>query len=599
MTWYRGLRAAIAAFALLVLEPLAAAQLVINEVDYDQPSTDTAEFIEIANTGGAPVNLDTWSIELVGGDGNVYDTIDLPDLELAAGDYYVVCGDPANVPSCDLDDDTDSNFIQNGSPDALRLLDGAVVQDAVSYEGSVAGAVEGTGDSGDSDQPLLAMARFPDGVDSGDNEADFSVRCITPGAANGAAASLCSCGDGTVDDGESCDDGGANGTTECGCTSSCEYVAASEPCGSQEPGVCDEPDICDGAGACDPNPTPEGGACGSGEDTDCTDADSCDQFGNCVSNDEGDGVACGDQSDTDCTDPDTCSGGECAPNHQAPDSPCGDSTDSECSDPDTCDTSGVCVPNHATPGTGCGDDGDGDCSNPDQCDGSGACAPNDEPDGTSCADDEFCDGAEICMDAECVDAAVPCADGEFCDEDGELCTGVCGNGIVTGDEACDDENDADDDGCSGCAIDIGWVCGDDEPIDGVSDCYQSCGDGDLDLYESCDDDNVDPGDGCTGNCQVEAGWECEGEEQGGDLCAPLCGDGMLVGDEPCDDGNLAVEDGCNRCVVEEGWECDDSEPSECVQHPDDGSCGCQSSGLGGGTLGLLFLFLAIGRLRRR
>ncbi len=35
-----------------------AVSLVINEIDYDQPSTDTAEFIEIKNTGSSAVNLD-------------------------------------------------------------------------------------------------------------------------------------------------------------------------------------------------------------------------------------------------------------------------------------------------------------------------------------------------------------------------------------------------------------------------------------------------------------------------------------------------------------------------------------------------------------
>ena len=39
----------------------ASAQLVINEIDYDQPSTDTAEFIEIKNTGATSVNLGGWN----------------------------------------------------------------------------------------------------------------------------------------------------------------------------------------------------------------------------------------------------------------------------------------------------------------------------------------------------------------------------------------------------------------------------------------------------------------------------------------------------------------------------------------------------------
>ena len=41
--------------------------LVINEIDYDQPSTDWAEFVEIKNTGGAATNLDAFTLTLVNG----------------------------------------------------------------------------------------------------------------------------------------------------------------------------------------------------------------------------------------------------------------------------------------------------------------------------------------------------------------------------------------------------------------------------------------------------------------------------------------------------------------------------------------------------
>jgi hypothetical protein len=43
------------------------ASLVINEIDYDQPSTDTAEFIEIKNISGSSVNLDSYHLDLVNG----------------------------------------------------------------------------------------------------------------------------------------------------------------------------------------------------------------------------------------------------------------------------------------------------------------------------------------------------------------------------------------------------------------------------------------------------------------------------------------------------------------------------------------------------
>lgn len=59
-----------------------------------------------------------------------------------------------------------------------------------------------------------------------------------------------------------------------------------------------------------------------------------------------------------------------------------------------------------------------------------------------------------------------------------------------------------------------------------------CGDGVLGGDEDCDDGNTDPDDGCDAACAVEAGWACEGA--GPSACAEVCGDGMLVGAEVCD-----------------------------------------------------------------
>ena len=170
--------------------------LVINEIDYDQASTDTAEFVEIKNDGTDAVNLDTYSLVFVNGSGggsSIYDTIDLPNISLAAGDYYVVCANAATVDNCDLDDGPDTNFIQNGAPDAVALLQGTTIVDTVSYEGDTAAPyTEGTG--ADADNPNdedTGLSRFPDGTDTNDNSADFSQRCITPGASNSSATSSC------------------------------------------------------------------------------------------------------------------------------------------------------------------------------------------------------------------------------------------------------------------------------------------------------------------------------------------------------------------------------------------------------------------------
>lgn len=161
--------------------------LVINEIDYDQPSTDTAEFIEILNNGVSPVDLAGWSLVLVNGSGGaVYATFDLTASgALAAGDYLVVCANAATVANCDIDASPDTNLIQNGAPDAVALVLDDVVMDTVSYEGdTVAPYTEGSG-AGLNDSTDGSISRCPNGVDTDQNNADFEFVAIsTPGEEN-------------------------------------------------------------------------------------------------------------------------------------------------------------------------------------------------------------------------------------------------------------------------------------------------------------------------------------------------------------------------------------------------------------------------------
>lgn len=176
--------------------PAAAAFLMINEIDYDQPSTDTAEFIELKNADTVPVNLDDYSLQLVNGNGaSVYITVDLPAFMLAPGGYYVVCADAATVQPCDLDVLPDSNLIQNGAPDAVALVFDGQVIDSVSYEGDTDAPYtegSGTGLVDDPNEPEAGLSRLPDGVDTNQNNVDFSFRCDTPGEVNTEASTDCS-----------------------------------------------------------------------------------------------------------------------------------------------------------------------------------------------------------------------------------------------------------------------------------------------------------------------------------------------------------------------------------------------------------------------
>ncbi len=174
-------------------EPL----LVINEIDYDQPGTDAAEFVELKNAGAVPVDLGNYSIELVNGSGGgaaIYNTIALPPTTLSPGAYFVVCANPANTANCNLDASPDTDFIQNGAPDAVALLLGTQIVDVVSYEGNTAAPYtegSGSGLADASSGPFQGISRFPDGVDSDTNNVDLSLRCITPGDENTSASTAC------------------------------------------------------------------------------------------------------------------------------------------------------------------------------------------------------------------------------------------------------------------------------------------------------------------------------------------------------------------------------------------------------------------------
>ncbi len=130
-------------------------------------------------------------MELINGNSGgavVYDTIPLPSVSLAAGDYFVVCANAATVANCDLDDGPDTNFIQNGAPDGVGLRYNGVLIDAVSYEGDTgAPYTEGSG-AGLEDPGAGAsgsIGRCADGADTDQNNVDLQFAATsTPGEAN-------------------------------------------------------------------------------------------------------------------------------------------------------------------------------------------------------------------------------------------------------------------------------------------------------------------------------------------------------------------------------------------------------------------------------
>jgi cysteine-rich repeat protein len=81
-----------------------------------------------------------------------------------------------------------------------------------------------------------------------------------------------------------------------------------------------------------------------------------------------------------------------------------------------------------------------------------------------------------------------------------------------------------------------------------------CGDGILSRSEQCDDGATVSGDGCNATCQLESGYVCS--TAGAQCHLQICGDGVSEGDESCDDGGTADGDGCSSVCVLEGRDCE-------------------------------------------
>jgi cysteine-rich repeat protein len=175
----------------------------------------------------------------------------------------------------------------------------------------------------------------------------------------------------------------------------------------------------------------------------------------------------------------------------------------------------------------------------------GATEPTTEPvSGSSSGSDSGDTGTTGMTEAVCGDGKVEgdeaCDDGNSVNNDG--CTNECdipgcGDGVLQPGETCDDGNRADDDACTnGCKVAI-------------------CGDGKVQTdVEECDDANTDQNDDCLGNCKQAR-----------------CGDGILwAGKEVCDDGfNDGEYNGCaTDCKSKADEYCGDGVVQDAYEHCD-------------------------------
>ena len=171
---------------------LGTPRLVINEVDYDQPGIDAAEFVELFNGGDGEANASEYTLEFVngfGGGASIYKVVALGSGTVAPGGYFVVAADALRVPNTDLDVTPNTNLIQNGAPDAIALLRNGVIVDALSYEGDVVAPYrEGSGSGLEDIASTMqdhSLARWLDGFDTHQNNVDFELTSPpTPGTSN-------------------------------------------------------------------------------------------------------------------------------------------------------------------------------------------------------------------------------------------------------------------------------------------------------------------------------------------------------------------------------------------------------------------------------
>ena len=166
----------------------------INEVDYDQPGTDSLEFIELV--GKAGTDLTPYSLEFVNGL-NGSNTISIGfngknipvDLGLDTLDFFVIGS--ANVPNVDYTPaGMTSEAVDNADnyPAGIRLLKNGVVMDEISYEGSIASFTTGSAlsVSEDNESPNQSIGRNNSSLDTilWDQDDEFTVAEPSPGLIN-------------------------------------------------------------------------------------------------------------------------------------------------------------------------------------------------------------------------------------------------------------------------------------------------------------------------------------------------------------------------------------------------------------------------------
>jgi len=360
------------------------------------------------------------------------------------------------------------------------------------------------------------------------------------------------CGNGTLDlPREGCDDGNTDPGDGCNARCLIEDGASCEgdrdiACAS---GVCDaseSPDSCEPAGSCGNGVVDLSEGCDDGN----TDpGDGCNNA--CLIET---GYRC--EGDVDAA----CASGVC----------------NAFDDGGTCNAAAVCGNSVVDPGEGCDD---GNYVSGDGCDD--LCFLED---GQPCEGDD----GSACASGVCDPAGDP-----------DTCEPIesCGNSLLEDGEFCDDGNAVDGDGCSaGCRLEDGEDCtaeGGVACVSGVCDlstvpslCEPAdrCGNGVIEGDEACDDGNIVVGDGCSAACAEEETYVCEGEPS---ECVDLCpASPTLEGCDPDGDGVINRADNCPSLTNADQADGDsDGLGDLCDEDADDDGVPDSYGATGGGAIG--------------
>ena len=163
------------------------AEIVINEIDYDQPGTDQTEFVELR--GDAGTSLDNFELHLLANNGTIYRNFSLQGKSFSTMGYFLVNGDFVRSASQLSNENqltvTQIDFIVNDTPGAVAIFDTAsnLYCSAINYGGTTPGLEAWLN---------IGIDHEADGTNRGCNRTSSTWwacdRPITPGGSNGTVA---------------------------------------------------------------------------------------------------------------------------------------------------------------------------------------------------------------------------------------------------------------------------------------------------------------------------------------------------------------------------------------------------------------------------